>query len=106
MGHRHPQELLMEETPIARTSRSSAIATIKTEHRALGEVLRLAQHLLRNIAAGHADPDFELLCVAFYYIDDFACRCHHPKEEQYLFAAIRRHVPETRNALFGLQSEH
>jgi hemerythrin-like domain-containing protein len=88
------------------THRAAVIETIRGEHRALGEVLWLFQHLLRDIAADHAQPDFTLLCTALYYIDDFACRCHHPKEEQYLFAAIRRHAPEARTTLTALQSEH
>ena len=96
----------MDGTTLTTPNRASAIATIRAEHYALGEVLELFQHVLRDIAADHMAPDFNLLCGALYYIDDFACRCHHPKEEQYLFAAIRRHAPEAGAALSGLQVEH
>ena len=96
----------MNASDTAGTGRSSAIQTIKTEHRVLAEVIQLLQHLLRDLATQHAEPDFALLCTALYYIDDFACRCHHPKEDQYLFAAVRRHAPDAAATLIGLQSEH
>lgn len=90
----------------AGTDRSRAIETIRAEHRALSSVLEVLRRLLRDITAEHAQPDFALLSAALYYIDDFACRCHHPKEDQYLFAALRRHAPQTGPTLAGLRSEH
>src|SRR5688500_10750519 len=96
----------MDGPSVAATYRAAAIETIKAEHRALGEVLQLFQHLLRDIIAQHVEADYTLLCAALYYIDDFACRCHHPKEDQYLFPAIRRHASEAGTTLSGLQAEH
>lgn len=88
------------------THRSQATETIKAEHRALSGVLQVLRHVLHDISVEHAQPDFTLLSAALYYIDDFACRCHHPKEDQYLFPAIRRHAPQTGATLAGLRSEH
>jgi hypothetical protein len=71
-----------------------AIATIRLEHRSLGVVLHTLQSLLGKIAAGHAVADFGLLASALYYIDDFPERCHHPKEDEYLFKRLRLRTSE------------
>lgn len=96
----------MNATDTAATARALATQTIKTEHQILADVVRVFQHLLKDLVAQHAEPDFQLLSLTLYYIDDFACRCHHPKEDQYLFAAVRRHAPEAGTTLTGLHSEH
>lgn len=83
-----------------------AIATIKLEHRSLGTVLHTLLELLKKIVAGHAAPDFALLAVALYYIDDFPERCHHPKEEEYLFKRMRLRSTEFDAVLERLQSDH
>jgi hemerythrin-like domain-containing protein len=86
--------------------KETVLETIQREHRALRQVLELLQHLLGSIAEQHSAPDFELLSVALYYIDEFPTRCHHPKEERYLFEAVRKHVPEHAPLLNRLQAEH
>ena len=83
-----------------------AIATIQLEHRSLGMVLQTLQDLLRKIAAGHAVADFALLSTALYYIDDFPERCHHPKEDEYLFKRLRLRTSEFNAVLDRLQTEH
>jgi branched-chain amino acid transport system ATP-binding protein len=69
-------------------ARHIAIAVLKTEHRALHEVLRLLEALLEEFGAGTLLPDRELLASILYYVDEFSERLHHPKEEQFLFSAI------------------
>lgn len=96
----------MDGTVACTTGRASAIAAIRAEHHALADVVELLRHLLKDIALGHAEPDFHLLAKLVHYIDDFSCRCHHPREELYLFAKIRRYVPEAGDALTGLGAEH
>lgn len=86
--------------------RRLAIDTIRQEHRSLVQVLELLRHLLRDIAAAHTAPEYHLLSLALYYIDDFPCRLHHPKEDQYLFTAIRRHTGEFDALLDELQADH
>ena len=38
-------------------------------------------------------PDFELFYLILEYVRDFVDRYHHPKEDHYLFKALRRRVP-------------
>ena len=83
-----------------------AIATIRAEHRALGAVLHTLQELLGKVAKGHALPDFELLSAALYYIDDFQERCHHPKEDEYLFKSLRAATSEFDDVIHELQAAH
>jgi len=88
------------------SARDVAISTIKMEHRSLGTVLQTLRELLKRISAGHAAADFGLLSAALYYIDDFPERCHHPKEEAYLFQRLRMRTAELDAVLERLQSEH
>jgi hemerythrin-like domain-containing protein len=83
-----------------------AIATIKLEHRSFGMVLRTLQALLSKIAAGHTVADFGLMATALYYIDDFPERCHHPKEDEFLFKRLRLRSAEFDAVLDRLQAEH
>ena len=84
----------------------AAVATIKQEHRALGTVMEALQRLLADVAALRAEPDFALFSAALYYIADFPERCHHPKEDEYLFQALRRRTAQFNAVLDDLQAEH
>ena len=81
-------------------------ATIKREHYSLGMVLAMLARLLEDIAAGRGEPDFALFSAALYYIDDFPERCHHPKEDEYLFKALRARTARHNPVLDDLQGEH
>jgi branched-chain amino acid transport system ATP-binding protein len=86
--------------------RRVAIETIRAEHRALAQVLSVLASFLRSVAADRAEADFQLLSLALQYIDDFPRRLHHPKEDRYLFAAIRRHTHAFDNVIAALEAEH
>lgn len=105
-GIQHPSDVLRMDRAVTTDDRLTVIATIKNEHRSLGRVLELVRELLQGIEAQHVSPDFELLSKAFYYIDDFPVRCHHPKEDEYLFKAVRRYVPQQHVIVNQLQAEH
>jgi len=87
-------------------ARHIAIAVLKTEHRSLYEVLRLLRSLLDEFCAGTLMPDTELLASILYYIDEFSNRFHHPKEEQFLFAAIESRNGARPPLLDLLAAEH
>ncbi|MGQ0523213.1 MAG: hemerythrin domain-containing protein [Betaproteobacteria bacterium] len=83
-----------------------AAATIKQEHHTLSVVVEMAQRLLADIERQHAVPDFALFAAALLYIDDFPDRCHHPKEDKYLFDALRRRTTAFDSVLDELQADH
>lgn len=84
----------------------TALGIIREEHHRLTLVMEVLQRVLTDIGRQHAEPDFTLLATALYYIDDFPERCHHPKEDEYLFDALRRHTARFNAVLDELQGEH
>lgn len=83
-----------------------AIAIIQAEHRAYAAVLDCLNNLLQEIESRGRSPDFELLHLILEYIRDFIDRYHHPKEDHYLFKALRRRAPEISPAIEALEDEH
>lgn len=88
------------------SARETAEATIRDEHRTLGAVMEALQRMLADVAARHAEPDFALFSAALCYLSDFAERCHHPKEDEYLFESLRRRTADFNAVLDELQAEH
>ena len=86
--------------------RDAAVAAIAREHRALTQVVELLRHLMRELQAGYIEPDFRLLSLALYYMDEFPGKLHHSKEDAYMFPALRRHAPEQPQALDDLARDH
>jgi hemerythrin-like domain-containing protein len=87
------------------SAHEQVVELIKQEHRVLGHVVEVLQHTLQD-AAAEAEPDFTLLAAVLCYIDDFPERLHHPKEDQYLFKALRARSPDLTALLDDLEFEH
>jgi hemerythrin-like domain-containing protein len=85
---------------------SKALDTVKMEHRNLGKVLRVLSAEVGKLRGRSRKPDLELLYSILYYIRVFPDRYHHPKEEDYLFSALRRRRPDAVPVLDQLRSEH
>jgi hemerythrin-like domain-containing protein len=83
----------------------SAVAVIRQEHRALTAVIGALEYLARDIANG-AEPDYEVLTLILDYLETFPNRLHHPKEDRYLFSALRRRSPFGSGILDELEAEH
>lgn len=88
------------------SAHDTVVETIRHEHRSLGRVVEVLQALLKEIASEYTEPDFTLLGLAIYYIDEFPERLHHPKEDEFLFAALRAKAPEFAALLDELEGEH
>jgi hemerythrin-like domain-containing protein len=84
----------------------AALTIIRQEHRSLTAVVRSLQHLAREGARGDAELDHDLVTVMLDYIDAFPNRFHHPKEDQYLFRALRRRTSAATAVLDELEAEH
>jgi len=87
-------------------NRDRAVAVIEAEHRALATVVAALQRLLTDVRQGLAEPDFRLLAAILYYIESFPEGQHHPKEDEYLFKALRARTREGAAVLDELQGEH
>lgn len=85
---------------------SAALSIIRDEHRSLSAVLQGLEFLVRDIRDRGVAPDFELFTLIIDYIDLFPEKFHHPKENEYLFKAIRTRSAEANAVLDELEAEH
>lgn len=86
--------------------RHAAADIIRDEHRSLGAVVHALQHLVRGYREGRTAPDFKLLHAMLYYIREYPERLHHPKEDRYLFSALRASTREADAVIEELEIEH
>lgn len=84
---------------------TDAIAVIKTEHRNLMRVVNTFDAVLRSVESG-GTPDFALLEAIVEYLRTFTDRHHHPKEDRFLFAALRDRSADAHAILDELEAEH
>jgi hemerythrin-like domain-containing protein len=85
---------------------SNALDIIRREHRSIGAVLACLGAAVAEIEAAAHSPDFRLLSAIVDYLETFPEVFHHPKEEEHLFAALRRRQPELAVVLDDLVREH
>ncbi len=82
-----------------------ALRVIKDEHRSLSAVLHGMLYLVHAARDRGVKPDFAVLRAMVYYIDSFSERFHHPKEDEYLYAALRR-CDGARTLLEEVEQQH
>jgi hemerythrin-like domain-containing protein len=76
------------------------------EHRSIGAVLHGLRSLVRTQRDKGAKIDSKVFRAMLYYLDVFAERQHHPKEEDHLFPALRLRSKEAAAILDELGHEH
>ncbi len=79
---------------------------ISDEHRSIGAILHGMQHLVNEIRQHHRKIDCGVFRAMLYYLDTFSERMHHPKEDRYLFSAMRRHGAAAGALIDELEREH
>jgi hemerythrin-like domain-containing protein len=82
------------------------VQIILDEHRSIAAVLHGMLYLVRNTRLIGSPPPFKVLGAMTYYIDTFAERFHHPKEDTYLFRFLRLRYPDCSKLIERLESEH
>ena len=85
---------------------SKAIWIIREEHQRYGSVLNLVRNLLDDAGEDHSSLDPELLERAFDYVEEFIDEYHHPKEDDFLFRAVRRRSREANALVEELEAQH
>jgi branched-chain amino acid transport system ATP-binding protein len=83
-----------------------SLQIIHDEHRTLAAVLHGMMYLVREIRLADAAPNFDVLAAMVHYIEAFVDRCHHPKEDQYLFPVLCRRHPDANPVVRRLEGEH
>src|SRR5215475_9570157 len=82
------------------------IRVIHDEHRSIAAVLHGMLYLVREVRDHGAKPNFGVFGAMMFYIDAFPERFHHPKEDAYLFRALRERCPDAAALLDQLHEEH
>jgi hemerythrin-like domain-containing protein len=79
---------------------------IRDEHLAIAAVLFALRHAVRQARANPAAADFTLLHAILDYIVAYPDRWHHPKEDNFLFAALRGRSTEADKLIAIVTREH
>lgn len=85
---------------------ADAIATILEEHRSLKAIVHGLKHVVNEARTTGGRCDFVALRAMLDYIDAFAEKRHHPKEETYLFARLRERTEAADAVLEELEHQH
>jgi len=83
-----------------------SLLTLQSEHRSIRAVLEAMGHFAEAGLAGLPTPEPRVFRAMLMYIDVFAERVHHPKEERALFTLLRCRCPEAAAILDRLQADH
>jgi len=79
---------------------------IRDEHRSIAAILHGMEYLVDRIRARKAKIDPRVFRAMIYYLDTFSERMHHPKEDRFLFNAMRSRGAEAAAAVGDLEREH
>lgn len=88
-----------------KSAKSRAIALIKNEHRSLSAVLNALQFLTKQALNGQR-PSQTLLDAIAHYLLHFPEKKHHPAEDRWIFAPIKKATVEMDDVLAVLEAEH
>ena len=84
----------------------NALTIIRGEHRTISAILHGMEYLVQEIRAKRKRIDPKVFHAMLYYLDTFSERMHHPKEDQYLFSALRTRGAGAEALITELEKEH
>ena len=84
----------------------AALRIIRSEHRSIEAVLHALGFFVDRIWAGKPVPDPKVFRALLQYIDLFAERLHHPKEDRHLFSRLRQRTHEADTFLDSAGEDH
>src|SRR3970040_1396093 len=85
---------------------SKTLNVIRDEHRSIGAILHGMEYLVQGIRARRKKVDPRVFHAMLYYLDTFSERMHHPKEDTYLFKAMRERSAEAGTHIAELEEDH
>jgi len=83
-----------------------AYRIIRSEHYEIGLIMRCLHNLSAALTRETWKPDFDLLLLILDFVESFPATFHHPREEGYLFKAVRLRSPESASMLDELCKDH
>ena len=78
---------------------------IGEEHQSLAAILHAIRFMLKEVSAGKLEPDLKLFKAMVHYLDAYAEKRHHPKEDL-LFNRLPLRTSQGAQALAKLGSQH
>lgn len=85
---------------------TSVINVIRDEHRSIAAVLHGMQYLCNEISEHGRKIDLRVFWSMLYYLDTFSERMHHPKEDRFLFSALKEKTSASADIIAELEREH
>ena len=89
---------------------TDAINVIHQDHLNFDRLLTILENTVRGFAESYGPedrkPNLDLLFTIVYYIRTFPDSIHHPKEEKYLFPALKKRSPEAEDLIARLEQQH
>ncbi len=83
-----------------------ALQVLADEHQSLAAILHAVRFMLKEIGAGHLQPDLKLLRAMVSYLDAYPEQRHHPKEDRLLFGRLQARTDEGKELLDKLFRQH
>ena len=83
-----------------------ALGIIRDEHRTIAAILHGMEYLVREVRARRKKVDPKVFHAMLYYLDTFAQRVHHPKEDKYLFGLLKHRSADAARLIARLEEEH
>ena len=83
---------------------TALIKVLREEHRNIEKLLKILDGELAVFDRGE-QPDYTILQAIAGYFQDYANRCHHPKEDV-IFALLRKRNPGMEDAIAEIEAEH
>lgn len=82
-----------------------ALHIIDEEHQSLAAILHAIRFMLKEVGAGRLQPDLKLFQAMVHYLDAYAEKRHHPKEDV-IFKYLGKRTDQGREALATLDVQH
>jgi len=82
-----------------------ALHIIGEEHQSLAAILHAIRYMLKEVGAGKLAPDLKLFQAMVHYLDAYAEKRHHPKEDL-LFKYLEQRTGDGSEALAKLAVQH
>lgn len=83
-----------------------ALTIIRDEHRTISAILHGMEYLVSKIRKSNKKVDPRVFHSMLYYLDTFSERAHHPKEDLFLFKALRARGAGAEALITELEKEH
>ncbi|WP_248323807.1 MULTISPECIES: hemerythrin domain-containing protein [unclassified Caballeronia] len=84
----------------------AALRILRLDHTRLAAITGAMLELVSAFRGGASPPDPIVLRAMLYYIREYPEQIHHPLEDRYLFAALRKRTDDLDDVLDELECEH